>query len=165
MSQSGSGYWIQFLEGVEPLIQRESGSANFGTKLAPSLNGADLSFMNSVTGSICRAKCSNILQDIIKKMKCSEYDPRCKAYLNFWGIQWDIYSFGNPAMIRNTNSSFNPPFSHFDHLVIRFKITILANTPFYILGSTYWIQWFIDVYIKEPFGANLYLYVLQISRV
>jgi hypothetical protein len=41
----------------------ESRSANFGAKLVPSLNGADLSFMNSVTGSVCRAKCSNIIQD------------------------------------------------------------------------------------------------------
>jgi hypothetical protein len=54
---------MRFLEWVEQLIQKESGSANFGTKLAPSLNGADLSFMNSVTGSVCRAKCSNILYD------------------------------------------------------------------------------------------------------
>ncbi len=51
------------LEGVEPLIQMESRSDNFGAKLTSSLNGADPSFMNSVTGSICRAKCSNILQD------------------------------------------------------------------------------------------------------
>ncbi len=64
MSQSGSGYWIRFLEGLEPLIQMESRSTNFGTKLAPSLNGADLSFVNSVTGSVCRAKCSNTVQDI-----------------------------------------------------------------------------------------------------
>jgi hypothetical protein len=39
--------------------------ASFGVKVVPSLNGADPSFMNSVTGSVCRAKCSNILQDII----------------------------------------------------------------------------------------------------
>ncbi len=51
------------LEGVEPLIQMESRSANLGAKLALSLNGADPSFMNSVTGFVCRAKCSNILQD------------------------------------------------------------------------------------------------------
>jgi len=38
--------------------------ASLGTKVVPSLNGADLSFMNSVTGSICRAKSSNILQNI-----------------------------------------------------------------------------------------------------
>jgi hypothetical protein len=40
------------------LIQKESGSASFGAKVVPSLQRADLSFMNSVTGSICRAKCS-----------------------------------------------------------------------------------------------------------
>jgi hypothetical protein len=56
MSQSESGYWIRFLEGVEQLIQKESGLATFGAKLAPSLNGADPSFMNSVTGSVCRGK-------------------------------------------------------------------------------------------------------------
>jgi hypothetical protein len=39
MSWSGSGYWIWFLEGVEMLIQMERRSANFGAKLAPSLNG------------------------------------------------------------------------------------------------------------------------------
>ncbi len=63
MSRSGSGYWIWFLEGVEPLIHGESGSANFGAKLVLSLNGTVLSFMNSVAGSVCRAKCLNILQD------------------------------------------------------------------------------------------------------
>ncbi len=63
MSQSGSGYWIQFLEGVELLIQMESRSANFGAKLMPSLNGADPGFMISVTGSVYRVNCSNILQD------------------------------------------------------------------------------------------------------
>ncbi len=52
MSQSGTGYWIWFLEGVELLIQMETRPANFGAKLVPSLNGADLSFMNSVTGSV-----------------------------------------------------------------------------------------------------------------
>ncbi len=48
---------------MEPLIHRESGSANFGAKLVPSLYEADLSFMNSVTRSVCRAKCLNSLQD------------------------------------------------------------------------------------------------------
>jgi hypothetical protein len=63
MSRSRLGYRIRLLEGVELLIQMESRSANFGAKLGPSLNGADPSFINSVTGSVCRAKCSNILQD------------------------------------------------------------------------------------------------------
>jgi hypothetical protein len=35
--------------------------------VVPSMNGADQSFMNSVTGSIRRAKCSNILQDTLKR--------------------------------------------------------------------------------------------------
>jgi hypothetical protein len=39
------------LKGVEPLLQYESRSAGFGAKVAPSLNGVDLSFMSSVSGS------------------------------------------------------------------------------------------------------------------
>jgi hypothetical protein len=50
------------IKGVESLVQRESGSASFGTKVVPSLQRADPTFMNSVTGSVCIAKCSNILQ-------------------------------------------------------------------------------------------------------
>ncbi len=63
MSGSGSGLVDTVFRGVEPLLQKESESASFGTKGVPSLNGADLSSMNSVTGSACRAKCSNILHD------------------------------------------------------------------------------------------------------
>ncbi len=44
-------YLIQYLKGVELLLQKESGSASFGTKVAPSLNGVDLSFMSSADGS------------------------------------------------------------------------------------------------------------------
>jgi hypothetical protein len=36
---------------VELLLQKESGLASFGTKVAPSLNGADPSFVNSGAGS------------------------------------------------------------------------------------------------------------------
>jgi hypothetical protein len=64
MSGSGSGLLDPGLEGVEPLLQKESGEGSFGAKVVPSLKRADLSFMNSVTGSIYRAKCSNILRDI-----------------------------------------------------------------------------------------------------
>jgi hypothetical protein len=39
-------YFIQYLKGLEPLLQKESGSASFGTKVVPSLNGVDLNFMN-----------------------------------------------------------------------------------------------------------------------
>ncbi len=59
------------------MFKRESGSANFGTKVVPCLWRADPSFMNSVTqsgyadpslmnsvtGSGYVAKCSDILQD------------------------------------------------------------------------------------------------------
>jgi hypothetical protein len=62
MSQSGSGKLDPDLEGVELLFHQKGGSASFGTKMAPlSLNGVDPGCMNPITGSTCRAKCSNIL--------------------------------------------------------------------------------------------------------
>ncbi len=60
MSQSGSGKPDPDLEGVELLFPQKGGSTSFGTKMALSLNGVDLGCMNSITGSACRAKCSNI---------------------------------------------------------------------------------------------------------
>jgi hypothetical protein len=36
-------YWIQFLEGVELLLLKESGLAHFVAKVAPSLNELDRS--------------------------------------------------------------------------------------------------------------------------
>jgi hypothetical protein len=63
MSQSGSGKPDPDLEGVELLFHQKSGSASFGAKIELSLNGVDLSCMTSITGSTCRAKCSNILHD------------------------------------------------------------------------------------------------------
>jgi hypothetical protein len=59
--------WIRkpdpVLEGVELLFHRKGGSASFGAKMVLSLNGVDPSCMNSITGSTCRAKYSNILHD------------------------------------------------------------------------------------------------------
>ncbi len=55
---------------MELLLQKESGLNNFGAKVAPSLIGKDPSFMNSDTGSVCRTKCSNVLQDDSKKVQC-----------------------------------------------------------------------------------------------
>jgi hypothetical protein len=58
-------YLIQYLKWVEPLLQKESGSASFGTKVVPSLNGMDPSFLwTQLLDPTCRAKCSNILHDI-----------------------------------------------------------------------------------------------------
>ena len=48
---------------VESLVQRESGATSFGAKVALSLQSADPSFMNSVTGSICRAKFSTCIAE------------------------------------------------------------------------------------------------------
>jgi hypothetical protein len=39
------------LKGVELFLQNESGSASFGAKVVPSLNGVDPSFANSIAGS------------------------------------------------------------------------------------------------------------------
>ncbi len=63
MSRTRSGKLDPDLEGVELLFHQKGGSASFGTKMALSLNGVDPSSMNSITGSTCRAKCSNILHD------------------------------------------------------------------------------------------------------
>ncbi len=62
MSQSGLVKLDPELEGVELLLHLKGGKANFGAKVVLSLNGVDLSCMNSITVSICRAKCSNILK-------------------------------------------------------------------------------------------------------
>ncbi len=63
MSQSRSGKLDPDLEGVVLLFHQKGGSASFGAKVVLSLNGVDLSFINSITGSTSRAKCSNILHD------------------------------------------------------------------------------------------------------
>ncbi len=64
MSQSESGRPDPVLEGVELLFHQKGGSTRFDAKLALSLNGVDPGCMNSITGSTCRAKCSNILHDV-----------------------------------------------------------------------------------------------------
>ncbi len=78
MSGSRSGLLDLGLEWWKRFSKRKADPASFGAKVAPSLNRADPSFMNSVTGSVCRAKCSNILQD------------RCKTKLErikwFWQV-------------------------------------------------------------------------------
>jgi hypothetical protein len=63
MSRSGSDKPDPDIQGVELLFHQKGGSASFGTKMALSLKGVDLSCMNSITESTCRAKCSNILHD------------------------------------------------------------------------------------------------------
>ncbi len=63
MSQSGSGNPDPDLEGVELLFHQKGESAGLCAKMALSLNGVDPGCMNPVTGSTCRAKCSNILHD------------------------------------------------------------------------------------------------------
>ncbi len=63
MSQSRSGKTDPDLEGVELLFHQRGESASFGTKMALSLNGVGRGCMNPITGSTCRAKCSNILHD------------------------------------------------------------------------------------------------------
>jgi len=52
------------------LFHQKGGPASFGAKVAMSLDGVDQSCMNSITGSTCRAKCSNILHET-KNIKLS----------------------------------------------------------------------------------------------
>jgi hypothetical protein len=63
MSRSESGKLNPDLEGVELLFHQKVRSASFGAKMPLSLNGVDPGCMNPITGSTCRAKCSNILHD------------------------------------------------------------------------------------------------------
>jgi hypothetical protein len=63
MSRSRSGKPDPVLEGVELLFHQKGGSAVFGAKMALSLNGVDSDCMNSITGSTCTTKGSNILHD------------------------------------------------------------------------------------------------------
>jgi hypothetical protein len=60
MTRSRLGKLDPDLEEVELLFHQKGGSASFG---AMSLNGVDQGCMNPITGSACRAKCSNILHD------------------------------------------------------------------------------------------------------
>ena len=84
-------YLIQYLEGVEPLLQKESGSASFGAKMVPFLNGVDLSLLNQVLDPTCRAKCSNILHHkmTVDKMTVDEMsiDKMPCCHRNEWSWQ------------------------------------------------------------------------------
>jgi hypothetical protein len=61
MSQSGSVKLDPDLNGVELLLHQKGGSASFGVKMVLSLNRVGPGCMNSITGSTCRAKSSNII--------------------------------------------------------------------------------------------------------
>jgi hypothetical protein len=64
MSQSGSGKPDPVFRGGGVVFSsREVDRLVLVPKWHHLLNGVDLSCMNSVTGSVYRAKCSNILQD------------------------------------------------------------------------------------------------------
>jgi len=65
MSRAGSGKPDPDLEEAELLFHQKGGSASFSAKMALSLNGVDPGCMNPITGSTCRAKCSNISHDKI----------------------------------------------------------------------------------------------------
>jgi hypothetical protein len=55
------------LEGGDKLFHQKGGSTSFGAKMVLSLNGVDPGCRNSIIGSTCRAKCSDILHDIADK--------------------------------------------------------------------------------------------------
>ncbi len=62
------------------LFHMKGGSSSFGAKMALSLNGVDPGCMNPITGSTCRAKCSNILHDISYSFE----------------VSWEDYPKGDP---------------------------------------------------------------------
>jgi hypothetical protein len=68
MSQSGSGKPDPDLKVVELLFHQKGGSTSFGKTMVLSLNGVDPGCVNPITGSTCRAKCSNISHDTDVKM-------------------------------------------------------------------------------------------------
>jgi hypothetical protein len=76
MSRSKSGKRDPVLEGVELLFHQKGGSASFGPKIVLSLNEVYLGCTNSITGSTCRAKCSNILHDMKRRYIQSVYADR-----------------------------------------------------------------------------------------
>ncbi len=65
--------------------------------------------------------------------------------------------------LERTNLLLHPPLSHSDHLVIKGSDGLGSHTFWYF--RTDYNKKYIDVFIKALFGANLYLYVLQISIV
>ncbi len=83
MSRSRSGKPYPDLEGAELLFHQKGGSSSFGAKMALSLNGVDPSCMNSITGSTCRAKCSNILHDNVTFYFFHHYCFPRKNYCDF----------------------------------------------------------------------------------
>ncbi len=56
-------YWIQYRKGWNRFSKGESGSVSFGAKVAPSLNGVDLSFQLSCLILLVEPSGSNILHD------------------------------------------------------------------------------------------------------
>jgi hypothetical protein len=78
MNLSRSGKPDPDLEGVELIIHQKGGSASFGGKIVLSLNGVDPGCMNPITGSTCKAKCSNILHDML--LLTRRHWPYCNVF-------------------------------------------------------------------------------------
>jgi hypothetical protein len=68
-----------------------------------------------------------------------------------------IYSFFNPATSKEHTLQIYPPLSHFDHLVLWFKTTVLAPSP--SLVGDLWIST-----TEYHFGAIIYLTSLLYHR-
>ncbi len=135
--------WVYFkIEEMELLVQKESRSTSFGAKVAPSLQRADPSFMCSDTGSIGRAKCSNILHDsgliFVGKACCYTrliLSWKSLAVTNALSINQQherlyctgqvFWELGNYAAIKNLNLS---------NLSRRGKKIVLSNFPVFVLN-------------------------------
>ncbi len=119
----------------------------------------------------------NILKDWVEDIFLSEMQlsssitvgkiqlRNLSSIFSLQSFQYDKYSFGNLAIIWSTNSSSTRLSPHFDQLVVKFKITILAHTCFIfqnlLTGSSNSLMFTSE----PPLGANVYLYELKISIV
>ncbi len=99
------------LKGVEPLVQKGKRIGQFLRQSNAFLEGIDPSFMNSVTGSICRAKCSNILQDNIVRANIHCEGIACTRSLNIDLKSWKVKKDSIYYLYEYYKNLINPLFS------------------------------------------------------
>ncbi len=92
-----------------------------------SLNGADLSFMNSVTGSACRAKSSNILHDTIL-LKQFSFLKISSHFLNISSIGDQSFTDDSSFSITGLPLLMPMPCKEFKDIYCKNKIKILSIT-------------------------------------
>ncbi len=104
---------------MELTFKEESGSASFGTKVMPSLNGVDPSFINSVAGSYLLSQVAEIsymidLRTFIyRSVKCFLNKSKCTIVLiivrhamrSYQQLKCTIKSYHTSAFHRNVKNS------------------------------------------------------------